>query len=408
MGEFMEVVLFRDLESDGRRSMERYAGALAAALGSLGEAAVQVRQVRLPAPATQRLSGRGALRRASALARRYVQYPRYARLQQGQLNHVIDHGYGDLVWFLDSKRTIVTCHDLVLLREDLQAAAGYPRGAMLRFRWWCLPGMLRAARIITDSEATRQHLVEATGYPAEHIHVVPLGVGPHFRPVEDAAVRDEARRRLGLPARPLILHAGNSEFYKNVEGVLRTVAELRRSGLDVHLVKAGAGLTKAQQGLARELGIADAVISIGPAGEDELVALYSLADVVLFPSLHEGFGLPVLEALACGTPVVCSRAPALVEVAGDAALTAEAQDYRGLARQVAALLLDGHLRGQLVQRGRARAAQFTWERTARLTLQVYEEVLAGLRQQVRESAQARRPAVPGWLRALVRSAGGWR
>ncbi|MER3486231.1 MAG: hypothetical protein C4345_09930, partial [Chloroflexota bacterium] len=83
---------------------------------------------------------------------------------------------------------------------------------------------------------------------------------------------------MGLPARPLILHAGNSEFYKNVEGVLRTVAELRRSGLDVHLVKAGAGLTKAQQGLARELGIADAVISIGPAGEDELVALYSLAD----------------------------------------------------------------------------------------------------------------------------------
>jgi glycosyltransferase involved in cell wall biosynthesis len=404
----MQVTLFRDLPEERKYSMERYASALARALGALDGAAVQVRQVCLSAPARQRHPGRGALRRAGALARRYVQYPLYARAQQGQLNHVVDHGYGDLVWFLDAKRTLVTCHDLMLLREDLQEEAGYPRGARLRFRRWCLPGMLRAARIIADSEATRQHLAQATGYPAERIRVVPLGIEPHFRPVEDAARLEAVRRRYSLPPKPLVLHAGSSEFYKNVEGVLRTVAELRRSGLGVHLVKVGAGLTRAQQALARSLGLADALTCTGEVSEADLVALYTLANVLLFPSLHEGFGLPVLEAMACGTPVVCSRAPALVEVAGDAALMAEAQVSRGLAQQVARVLLDGRLRDELVRRGRARAAQFTWERTARLTLQVYEEVLAAMAQPVPQREQARGPAWPGWLRALARSAGGWR
>ncbi len=401
----MQVTLFRVLPEECKRSMERYADALAAALEGLGDDAPAVRQVRLPAPESQRIAGAPAWRRAGVLARRYLRYPLYARTCQGQLNHVVDHGYGDLVWFLDENRTIVTCHDLVLLRDDLRKAAGYPRGALLRFRRWCLPGMLRAARIIADSEATRQHLAQATDYPAERIRVVPLGIEPHFRPVEDAARLEGVRQRFRLPARALVLHTGSSEFYKNVEGVLRVVAELHRNGLEVHLVKVGAALTSAQRGLARSLGVADALTCTGAVSEEELVALYTLADVLLFPSLHEGFGLPVLEAMACGTPVVCSRAPALVEVAGDAALLAEARDYRGLAQQVARALVDGHLRDELVRRGRARAAQFTWERTARLTWQVYEEVLTGLRRPAQEGRQARGPVVPDWLRVLARSAG---
>jgi glycosyltransferase involved in cell wall biosynthesis len=165
-------------------------------------------------------------------------------------------------------------------------------------------------------------------------------------------------------------------FYKNLPGVLRVLRRLRADGLDVRVVRVGPGLWGADRALAERLGVLDSVVELGMIPDSDLPALYNAVDVLLFPSLYEGFGWPPLEAMASGTPVVCSRAGSLDEVVGDAALTADGEDVEALAWHVATVLNDGGLRDILIQRGLVHAARFTWDRAAGQMLDIYRDVLA--------------------------------
>lgn len=267
---------------------------------------------------------------------------------------------------------VVTIYDLVALRHPKLARRSNVAHYGLR-----LPRAARAARrIIVPLECVARDVVEQLHIPRSRICVVPLGVDETFRPPSEEA-KAAVRERLGLTA-PFVLFVGNVEPKKNLPTLIRAFAELRRGGLSHELVIAGKRGWKCSgvYRLPAELGIEARVRFLGYVADADLPALYGAAELFAFPSLVEGFGLPPLEAMACGTPVVVSEADALVETAGDAALRVAATDVAALADAMRRLLTDGALRHQMIEAGLARAAHFNWPRTAELTRAVYREALS--------------------------------
>jgi len=172
-----------------------------------------------------------------------------------------------------------------------------------------------------------------------------------------------------------ILHVGHCGIYKNIEGILRSIPLLvARLGPQVVFVKVGGPFTRSQLALIDRLGIEQHVQHLGMIPAADLPGVYAGADLLLMPSLHEGFGLPALEAMACGTPVIASNQGSLPEVVGDAALLVEPNDVEQIAAAAERLLTDARLRADLRKKGLKRARTFTWERTARETLAVYQQV----------------------------------
>ncbi|MCL6430951.1 MAG: glycosyltransferase family 4 protein [Anaerolineae bacterium] len=265
---------------------------------------------------------------------------------------------------------VLTVHDLVgmLFPQSL------PPIARLYWARW-LPHSVRwATRIIADSYHTRADLIRLLGVRPERIEVVYLGVDETFRPVTDPVALAAVRERYGLPER-VILYLGTLEPRKGLDTLIAAFARLA-GDLPHHLVIAGkrGWYTEPLFRQVRALGLERRVHFPGYVAAGDQAALYSLADLFASPSRYEGFGLPVLEAMACGTPVVCSQAASLPEVAGDAAVLVPPGDVEALAAGLRGVLQDSALRQGLRERGLERAHRFTWEETARRTLAVYEQV----------------------------------
>lgn len=238
----------------------------------------------------------------------------------------------------------------------------------------------RAARhIIADSQATARDLQREYGVPAERIRVVYPGLDPAMARADPAA-QDEVRRRYGL-SRPFVLYVGTIQPRKNLARLVEAFARLPGPLAGVDLVLAGQIGWLAGETLAtiRRLGLEGRVRLPGYVPQEDLPALLSAAECFVMPSLYEGFGLPVLEAMACGTPVICSDAGSLPEVAGDAALQFPATDTDALAAALAHLLGSAALRQSLASRGLAWCRRFSWERAAREILDVLSEGTGGTR-----------------------------
>jgi len=235
----------------------------------------------------------------------------------------------------------------------------------------------RAARIIADSQATKRDLVERYRVDPAKIAVVYPGYDEAtFRPVGDRETIEAVKVRYGV-AGDYILFVGTIQPRKNLIRLIEAFANLRTCKLaNLQLVIAGkrGWLYEAVFRRVEELGLEGQVIFTGYVAEEDLPALLSGARLFAFPSLYEGFGLPVLEAMACGTPVVCSKASSLPEVTGDAALLFDPLDVEGLTAAMGRILGDEKLREELVERGLERARGFSWERCARQTLAVLESV----------------------------------
>lgn len=268
---------------------------------------------------------------------------------------------------------VVTFHDLTffLLPER------YPTTRRLYFQTVTRLSALVADAVITPSEAVRQDAVRILRLPPRRVIVTPEAAGPAFGPQDTGAV-EAVRRRYGLEE-PFLLSVGSLEPGKNRERLLQALVRLRARGLEHTLAIVGqrAWRYEGEAPLARRLGLADSVRFLGYVPPADLPALYSGADLFVFPSLYEGFGLPALEALACGTPVVASNVSALPEVVGDAALQVDPLDTEALAGAMESVLRDDGLRVDLRERGLRRAREFSWERTARETLAVYEQAARG-------------------------------
>jgi glycosyltransferase involved in cell wall biosynthesis len=350
--------------------MELYARELETALHSQLGDGERVNAVRPGRPLGSRIRLPGRLRKAPLYLDRYVAYQWQARGQAFDVHHIVDPAYAHLGWSLDRRRTLVTFHDAVLLKLAAGdfSTAWRPRKTIAMFKT-SLRVMRSAARVITDSASGRDELLRFVDYDPRRIVVIPLAVSDQFRPGLTAN-----RRQAGSgPFR--ILHVGHCGFYKNIETIIRALPLIDRMlGEPVLFVKAGGVFTRGQLELVRALNVQDQVEHLGHLADEQLPSVYAGCDLLLMPSLHEGFGLPVLEAMATGIPVVASPRGSLPEVVGDAALVIEPEDPVAIAEAVTKVLTNGSLRDAMVRRGTDWAARFTWERTAAATLEVYRAI----------------------------------
>jgi len=267
-------------------------------------------------------------------------------------------------------RTVLTIHDLtILLFPQL-----HPPKRLALMGPALVPAARRADRIVASSACTRDDVLKLLPVEPERVVVVPGGIDPIFEPKPAAEVA-ACLAPLGLRAGEYLLFLGTIEPRKNLARLLHAV---ERAGSEIGpLVLAGekgwnnAGIRHAVARLARDGRVRD----LGYVPDDLRVALYAGARAFVYPSLYEGFGMPPLEAIACGTPVVTSNVSSLPEVMGDAALFVDPEDVSALASGLTRLWRDEALRADLRARGLARAREFSWDRTARLMLDVYRDVL---------------------------------
>ncbi len=297
------------------------------------------------------------------------------------------HGLVNTLPLVTKAPGVVTVHDLSFVRLPER----FPLHKRLYLSNLCRASVNRAKRVIAVSKQTASDLRTEFGVDSRRVEVVYNGVGGQFRPLPAAEV-EGFRERMRLPAR-FLLYVGTLEPRKNLPHLLRSFAGWRAAsatGRDVGLVLAGArgwhyqeifrlvselGLTSDESGTPSEQE--PVVYFPGFLPEQELCLWYNAASGFVYPSLFEGFGLPVLEAMASGTPVICSDAPSLQEVAGDAALIVSARDQAALQDAFERLFSEHGVADSLRERGPRQAEQFSWERAAAETIDVYETALNG-------------------------------
>lgn len=268
---------------------------------------------------------------------------------------------------------VLTIHDAIAFEDP----RGYAWSNNLLHRRYVPHTLRNIDAVITVSDAARSAIARFLGRAADRITVVPNGVGSAFLPVPAYEAATVAAR-YGLRS-PFVLHVGSAQPRKNVVGLLEAFARVRRRLPDCRLALAGPPMGDASV-VARaidRLDLAAHVSSLGSVPEGHLPSLYSAARLFVLPSLFEGFGLPIIEAMACGTPVVCASIPALAETAGDAAVLVDPRDPRALADAMVRALTNETLRTSLRVQGLARARRFTWERAAEQTIEVYRRAAAG-------------------------------
>ena len=272
-------------------------------------------------------------------------------------------------------RSVVTFHDMTFfLFPHLHTRARrlfFPRAIRFSAR--------AADALIAVSESTRQDAIRLLGISPEKIFPTPLGVTGDFRPITDPALLEGTRQKYRLPE-SFLLYVGLVEPRKNLPLLLRAYRRLLDSGSRCPpLVIAGrfGWMYEEMLLLIESLGLQERVRFLGYVSGQDLPIVYNLADVFVYPSIYEGFGLPPLEAMACATPVITSAVSSLPGHVGDAGILVPPGDEKALAAALDQVLSDPALRRKLSEKGPQQAAQFTWKRTAQLTLEVYHHVLAG-------------------------------
>jgi glycosyltransferase involved in cell wall biosynthesis len=362
------ITLFRDYVEDKRFSMEVYADGLRKAIKTHFPGRCHLNEY-IPTLPKRWADSLWGMRLG-----RYIGYPWQVRRRHGQINHIVDQGYGHLLYTLDPRHTVVTVHDLIPWLAWRGDIPGLPRGKKPFLSIFSFKALRRARHLITVSENTRRDLATVLKIPDSHISVIYQGIDETFRPY-GADEKTKARAALGLIGRDIkrVLVTG-SQFYKNHPTAVRAFARLRAmSSQPLQLVKLGPPTSEFETAV-QDYGLENGVHYLEGVSDKQMPALYNSVDILLFPSLYEGFGWPPLEAMACGTPVVASNAASLPEVIGDAGLMCSAYDYDGLAQAMYALLSNNDLRLTLIDRGLSRASRFRWEKVARQTLAVYEAV----------------------------------
>jgi len=394
------VALVSDLREERWHSMDLIAEMLLLNLRAPEARLVEAVQVR---PAMVRRATRLPLVRSTRMAEttdriinRVWDYPRWLRPQGGEFDlfHIIDHSYAHLVTSLPPGRSLVMCHDLDAFQGVLPGSGGGSLvGRALGRR--LLEGLMAARRIVCGSIATRSELVSCGLVPASRITVVPNGVHPTCSPRPDPSAEREAAALLGSVdvIRPELLHVGSTIPRKRIDVLLEVFALLRRDHPNLRLVRVGDTFTRSQERLASRLKLADHITVLPFVDRRVLAAIYRRVAVLLQPSDREGFGLPVAEAMACGTPVAASDIAALREVGGDAASYCPVGDLDGWTSGVAVLLEE---RATNPDRWRARrtagiaqARRFNWQEHARRMTDVYREILSEISGQPTSIASVR-------------------
>ncbi len=272
-------------------------------------------------------------------------------------------------------RKVVTIHDLAFLEHPEYAVP-----SLAAYLSKVVPEAVAAADVVaTVSSEVSRTLIKHFQTPREKLVVIPNGIAPYFRRISDPLLLNATQHKFGLK-HPLVLGVGTLEPRKNHAGLIKAFyeAQKKKGGPAMLALAGGPGwLYEETRKLVADLKLERKVRFLGRVSDLELITLYSMADVFAFPSFFEGFGIPPLEAMACGAPVITSNASSLPEVAGDAALLVDPNDSVAMAQAIQTLLENEELRSQLVQKGYLQAQKYTWDSSARRMLQVYRKLYDG-------------------------------
>ncbi|GAB1420971.1 glycosyltransferase family 1 protein [Anaerolineales bacterium] len=270
-------------------------------------------------------------------------------------------------------KTILTVHDLSFVRVPETASP-----ALKSYLDYVVPRSIKAANhILADSQATKEDLMEIYKTPEEKISVLLSGIDESFEPITDIRTIQSIKEQYLIPNKPYLFTVGTVQPRKNYSRVIHALANLRKQGHDLILVIAGGKgwLEDEMHYTIHETHMDDYVFLIGYADDEDLSALYSGSECVVFPSLYEGFGFPVLEAMACGKPVITSNISSLPEVAGDAAIMIDPYDVNALTKAIIDIIENTSLREDMIQRGFQHLQNFSWSKSADQLQNLYTRIL---------------------------------
>jgi glycosyltransferase involved in cell wall biosynthesis len=375
----LRVALLADYLEEGWPSMDLIAEMLVDRLNREHASTIDAMLIRPPLRRRlSRLSDKNVAFGVDRIAGRLWDYPRFAAELRDRFDlfHVVDHSYAQLVHRLPADRTVVSCHDLDTFRSVLEPQRERRGAAFRAMTRRILNGLRKAGHVACDTEATRTQLIKRAQFPESRTSVVHNGLHPSFSPQHEAAADREAARLLGQRSSIDILHVGSAIPRKRIDVVVRVMAGLGRR---VRLVRVGGPFSAEQAALARDLDVRVAVLPF--LDRSTLAAVYRRSALLVMPSEREGFGLPLIEALACGTPVVASGIAALREVGGDAATYCAVGDIDAWVGAIDALLDEREERpaawAARQERGIRRAEAFSWSKYAREIASLYEQVANG-------------------------------
>ena len=317
----------------------------------------------------------GTFRETSEVKRyfdRYFSYPRRIARMRSRVLHVLDHSYAHIVDHSRASAALVTVHDLLPEMLLQRPAVSLRERIRNHFLEGVMKGLKSADAWIVSTEWMRTQLAQTLGKEV-NIDVIPYGVDQHFFELEERCGREE----LGFSREDfLILHVGSLVERKNFPALVGVVAGLRAKGVRSHLLQIGGRPDEHQIRLMNDEGVTEYCRFLGAISDKQLPEYYRCADILLFPSLYEGFGLPILEAMASGLAVVTSGAGGSAELAGDDAIVVRSREVTPFVEAVAALVDDESKRTEYASRGKRRATRFDWSHCVNRTLRVYERMLA--------------------------------
>lgn len=299
----------------------------------------------------------------------YLGYPFIVKKKviENNIKHVTRQDLAFLLELIDLKKTIVTCHDIIPI------AYYNTRNPIWKLN---AKGLRKAEKIITVSEFSKKDISKYIKYPEEQIEIIPPAVDHNlYYPNRSKAALKKYRIKV---TEKVVLYVGAEEPRKNVQLLINSFSKLKNRIPEVKLLKVGMpnyiGVREKLLKQIESLNLQKDVIFTGYVSESELAEIYNAVDLFVFPSLYEGFGMPPLEAMACGTPVITSNTSSLPEVVGDAAIVVNPHDADKLVEEMYQLLTDDGLKKEMIRKGLKRSKMFNWDESARKTLRVYKEL----------------------------------
>jgi glycosyltransferase involved in cell wall biosynthesis len=309
---------------------------------------------------------------------RFFNHPRAVINLEADIFHIIDHTNGHIAYWLKKlgKPVVITCHDLVqyIYPEILKKQSRFPALSMAIWQY-SVKGITVAEHTITVSTNTAKDVSQWLHTDPKKIAVVPNGVESEFQILPSEIVNNWRQQYVNSPDEICILNVGSTHQRKNIETVLKVVGAIADEGIPVRLWKIGDDFTTEQKQFIRDRSLDKYITFLGKPNREALIGFYNAADVMLAPSLYEGFGLTILEAMACGTPVITSNVSSLPEVAGNAAVLVDPLNITAIVNAILQIKNDATFRNNLVEQGLERAKLFTWKNSAEKVASVYEQVI---------------------------------
>lgn len=309
---------------------------------------------------------------------RFYHHPKAVKQVDADLFHIIDHSDAHIAYGLKKigKPVVVTCHDLVqfIYPEIMKNQARFPAFSLAVWQY-CVKGITLADRTIAVSSNTAKDVAHWLNIAPDKIAVVPNGVDTVFDLIDKKVLADWKQQHTKSPDEICLLHVGSNQQRKNIETVLKVIKAIVEQDIPVRLWKVGGDLYPEQEQYIAANNLGEHITLVSNPEPQTLINFYNAADVLVAPSLYEGFGLTVLEAMACGTPTITSNVSSIPEVAGDAAVLVAPTDVVAITEAVLRINRDRAFRQDLIDRGLARVKEFSWKKTAEQTAQLYEQVV---------------------------------